>query len=158
MVVVALVVAIVCLALMAEKVQHLSILVNRGVSASSAQHLEQYKKGVGRWRHSQEALYLENGSAKDLYPVYSVGRILLELYSQPMLLWDKISTLRDFVGSLRPCTSTGENCPARYLENGSAKQLYPQNNIGSTARALYSQPKLFCEVFGPFSKKLLVNC
>ena len=159
MVVVALVVAIVCLALMAEKVQHLSILVNGGVSASSARHLEQYKKVVGRWRHSQEALYLENGSAKDLYPVNSVGRILLELYSQPMLFLDKISMLRDFVGSLRPCTSTGENCPARYLENGSVEQLYPLNNIDSTARALYSQPKLFWEIFDSvfqkFTSKLL---
>ena len=159
MVVVALVVALVLLALMAESVQHLSIFVNRGVSASSARHLEQYKKGVGRWRHSQEALYLENGSAKDLYPVNNVGRILLGLYSQPMLFWDKISMLRDFVGSLRPCTSTGENSPARYLENGSAKQLYPLNNIDSTARALYSQPKLFWEIFDSvfqkFTSKLL---
>ena len=76
---------------MAESVQHLSILVNGGVSASSARHLEQYKKVVGRWRRSLEAHYLENGSAKDLYPVNSVGRILLELYSQPMLFLDKIS-------------------------------------------------------------------
>ena len=97
--VVALVVAIVHLALMAESVQHLSIFLNRGVSASSARHLEQYKKGVGRWRHSQEALYLENGSAKDLYPVNNVGRILLGLYSQPMLFWDKISMLRDLSGA-----------------------------------------------------------
>ena len=67
--------------------------------------------------------------------------------------------LGDFVGSLRPCTSTGENCPARYLENGSAKQLYPLNNIDSTARALYSQPKLFWEIFDSvfqkFTSKLL---
>ena len=54
--------------------------------------LEQYKKVVGRWRRSLEAHYLENGSAKDLHPVNSVGRILLELYSQPMLFLDKIST------------------------------------------------------------------
>ena len=58
---------------------------------SKSTKAEQYKKGVGRWRHSQEALYLENGSAKDLYPVNSVGSILLELYSQPMLFLDKIS-------------------------------------------------------------------
>ena len=126
---------------------------------SKSTKAEQCKKGVGRWRHSQEALYLENGSAKDLYPVYSVGRILLGLYSQPMLFLDKISTLRDFVGSLRPCTSTGENCPARYLENGSVEQLYPLNNIDSTAPALYSQPKLFWEIFDSvfqkFTSKLL---
>ena len=64
-----------------------------------------------------------------------------------------------FVGSLRPCTSAGENCPARYLENGSAKQLYPLNNIDSTARALYSQPRLFFEIFDSvfqkFTSKLL---
>ena len=48
--------------------------------------------------------------------------------------------------------NTSENCPAKYLANESAKQLYPLNNIESTARALYSQPKLFWEVFGPFFK------
>ena len=66
---------------------------------SKSTKAEQYKKGVGRWRHSQEALYLENGSAKDLYPVNNVGRILLGLYSQPMLFWDKISMLRVLSGA-----------------------------------------------------------
>ena len=54
--------------------------------------------------------------------------------------------------------NAGENCPAKYLANESVEQLYPLNNIESTARALYSQPKLFWEVFGPFFKNLLVNC
>ena len=54
---------------------------------------------------------------------------------------------------------TDTDCPAKYLENGSAEQLYPLNNIESTARALYSQPKLFFEIFDSvfekFTSKLL---
>ena len=37
---------------------------------------------------------------------------------------------------------TDTDFPAKYLENKSSEQLYPLNNIGSTPRALYSEPKL----------------
>ena len=52
---------------MAESVHHLSTLVNWGISASSAQHLEQYLKVVGCWRHSQQAIQPSTWSGASSY-------------------------------------------------------------------------------------------
>ena len=65
--------------LMAESVHHLSTLVNWGISASSAQHLEQYKKVVGRWRHSQQAIQPSTWSGTSLYLAPSLTQLVQDL-------------------------------------------------------------------------------
>ena len=45
-------------------------------SASSAQHLEQYKKVVGRWRHSQQAIQPSTWSGASLYLAPSLTQLV----------------------------------------------------------------------------------
>ena len=45
-------------------------------SASSAKHLEQYKKVVGRWRHSQQAIQPSTWSGASLYLAPSLTKLV----------------------------------------------------------------------------------